>query len=108
MRKKWGMILGLAGMMILGSQGIYAAETAEAESTEPADDVEMKETDKDMENTVDIESRIKKGGFSAGVSVHDPSIIKDNGTYYIFGSHMESAKSTDQFFIRSKCAESIV
>ena len=49
MRKKWGMILGLAGMMILGSQGIYAAETAdstaetaEAESTEPADDVEMK------------------------------------------------------------------
>ena len=102
MRKKWGMILGLAGMMILGSQGIYAAETAdstaetaEAESTEPADDVEMKETDKDMENTVDIESRIKKGGFSAGVSVHDPSIIKDNGTYYIFGSHMESAKSTD-------------
>ena len=80
MRKKWGMILGLTGMMILGSQGIYAAETAdstaetaEAESTEPADDVEMKETDKDMENTVDIESRIKKGGFSAGVSVHDPS-----------------------------------
>lgn len=60
MRKKWGMILGLTGMMILGSQGIYAAETAEAESTEPADDVEMKETDKDMENTVDIESRIKK------------------------------------------------
>lgn len=102
MRKKWGMILGLTGMMILGSQGIYAAETAdstaetaEAESTEPADDVEMKETDKDMENTVDIESRIKKGGFSAGGSVHDPSIIKDNGTYYIFGSHMESAKSTD-------------
>ena len=49
MRKKWGMILGLTGMMILGSQGIYAAETAdstaetaEAESTEPADDVEMK------------------------------------------------------------------
>ena len=66
MRKKWGMILGLTGMMILGSQGIYAAETAdstaetaEAESTEPADDVEMKETDKDMENTVDIESRKK-------------------------------------------------
>ena len=52
MRKKWGMILGLTGMMILGSQGIYAAETAdstaetaEAESTEPADDVEMKETE---------------------------------------------------------------
>ena len=30
------------------------------------------------------------------VSVHDPSIIKDNdGTYYVFGSHITTAKSTD-------------
>ena len=30
------------------------------------------------------------------VSVHDPSIIRaDDGTYYIFGSHMAAAKSTD-------------
>jgi arabinan endo-1,5-alpha-L-arabinosidase len=30
------------------------------------------------------------------VSVHDPSIIKnDDGTYYVFGSHIEAAKSTD-------------
>lgn len=29
------------------------------------------------------------------VSVHDPSIIKDNGTYYVFGSHIEAAKTTD-------------
>ncbi|MBQ6250507.1 RICIN domain-containing protein [Ruminococcus sp.] len=29
------------------------------------------------------------------VSVHDPSIIKDSGTYYVFGSHIEAAKSTD-------------
>ena len=28
-------------------------------------------------------------------SVHDPSIIKANGTYYVFGSHLASAKSTD-------------
>lgn len=35
--------------------------------------------------------------FSAGrrVSVHDPSIIKDNGTYYVFGSHIEAASSTN-------------
>ena len=25
------------------------------------------------------------------VSVHDPSIIKDNGTYYVFGSHIDAA-----------------
>nr|WP_186578111.1 glycoside hydrolase family 43 protein [Aquibacillus kalidii] len=29
------------------------------------------------------------------VSVHDPSIVKDGDTYYVFGSHIESAKSTD-------------
>ncbi len=30
------------------------------------------------------------------VSVHDPSVFKDkNGTYYVFGSHIDAAKSTD-------------
>lgn len=29
------------------------------------------------------------------VSVHDPSIIKDGKEYYVFGSHIEAAKSTD-------------
>lgn len=30
------------------------------------------------------------------VSVHDPSIIKaEDGTYYVFGSHLEAARSTD-------------
>ncbi len=30
-----------------------------------------------------------------GVSVHDPSIVKADGKYYIFGSHMEVAVSDD-------------
>jgi arabinan endo-1,5-alpha-L-arabinosidase len=29
------------------------------------------------------------------VSVHDPSIVKAGNTYYVFGSHIEAAKSTD-------------
>ncbi|GLX66789.1 LamG-like jellyroll fold domain-containing protein [Paenibacillus glycanilyticus] len=29
------------------------------------------------------------------VSVHDPSIVRDGDTYYVFGSHIEAAKSTD-------------
>lgn len=29
------------------------------------------------------------------VSVHDPSIVKDGDTYYVFGSHIEAAKSQD-------------
>ena len=36
---------------------------------------------------------LKKPKFS--VSVHDPSIIKEGDTYYVFGSHIEAAKSTD-------------
>ena len=29
------------------------------------------------------------------VSVHDPSIVLDKGTYYVFGSHIATAKSQD-------------
>ena len=29
------------------------------------------------------------------VSVHDPSIVRDGDTYYVFGSHIEAAKSAD-------------
>lgn len=29
------------------------------------------------------------------VSVHDPSIVKEGDTYYVFGSHIEAAKSKD-------------
>ena len=28
-------------------------------------------------------------------SVHDPSIVKDGSTYYVFGSHLAAAKTTD-------------
>ena len=38
---------------------------------------------------------IKKDSVSSGVSVHDPSIIRVDDTYYIYGSHMAAAKSDD-------------
>ncbi|WP_400245873.1 glycoside hydrolase family 43 C-terminal domain-containing protein [Niallia sp. JL1B1071] len=48
------------------------------------------------------EKQVKAEGFQADsiefqhVSVHDPSIIKaKNGSYYVFGSHIAAAKSTD-------------
>ena len=39
----------------------------------------------DADNSIDFQN----------VAVHDPSIVEDNGTYYIFGSHLAAAKSTD-------------
>lgn len=38
---------------------------------------------------------IKTADITAGVSVHDPSVIEVDGTYYIFGSHMSGASSED-------------
>lgn len=32
---------------------------------------------------------------SSGIAVHDPSILEADGMYYIYGSHMTCAKSTD-------------
>lgn len=40
-------------------------------------------------------SEIAQGNVIAGISVHDPSIVKAEGNYYIFGSHMEAAQSSD-------------
>lgn len=38
---------------------------------------------------------IATGAVNSGVSVHDPSVLKVDGTYYIFGSHMSAAKCED-------------
>lgn len=38
---------------------------------------------------------LKMGNQVMGVSVHDPSVVKSDGKYYIFGSHMEAAVSED-------------
>ena len=105
MRKKWGIILGLTGMMLLGSQSIYAAEAADgtAETTDAANE-------KKQQAQMILRAGLRKADSTAGVSVHDPSVIKDNDTYYIFGSHMESAKSADLrnwigFFFRGQRRE---
>ena len=44
--------------------------------------------------TVNMDS-IKTGVINGGESVHDPSILKVDDTYYIYGSHRSAAKSTD-------------
>lgn len=41
------------------------------------------------------ENKNPDGPLTENVSVHDPSIIKDEDTYYIIGSHLAFAKSND-------------
>jgi len=40
-------------------------------------------------------SKVSVGNKIAGLSVHDPAIVKDGDNYYIFGSHMAAAESND-------------
>ena len=47
-----------------------------------------------LDFTVNL-SGIKKGGVSSGISVHDPSILEANGTFYIYGSHMTAARGNN-------------
>lgn len=43
----------------------------------------------------DEEDMVYRPESAGSVSVHDPMIIKDDGTYYLFGSHLAQAKSDD-------------
>ncbi|MDE6909472.1 MAG: glycoside hydrolase family 43 protein [Lachnospiraceae bacterium] len=38
---------------------------------------------------------VEQKNAALGISVHDPSIVKSEDNYYIFGSHMEAAQSAD-------------
>lgn len=62
-------------------------------TTEVAENVTESETPEntDYNFTVSYDG-IQTGDVSSGVAVHDPSIYEEDGTYYIFGSHMSAAK----------------
>ena len=47
-----------------------------------------------LDFTVD-KDKIPTGDVTSGASVHDPSVLRVGDTYYIYGSHMTAAKSTD-------------
>lgn len=51
-------------------------------------------SDETTDNIEDIDD-ITKAANNAGVSIHDPSLEKFDGTYYLFGSHMTGAWSDD-------------
>lgn len=59
----------------------------EMESTAVPESVAVQQAAEEEKETVEVPV--------SRVSVHDPSVVYDKGTYYIFGSHMAWAKSTD-------------
>lgn len=108
-RKKWSAlgigILLAVGLAACGStQGAQTAEdgsedaqTQEGDTenaTAEEEESEVGELPADLDFTVNLDG-IKTAKIEAGVSVHDPSIYKVDGKYYIFGSHMSTAVSED-------------
>lgn len=109
-RKKWSA-LGISVLLVFGlaacgsSQGAQTAESGDAgaqtkasgetENTPATEEgSEVGQLPADLDFTVNYDG-IKTAKIEAGVSVHDPSIYKADGKYYIFGSHMSTAVSED-------------
>ncbi|MCM1183953.1 MAG: glycoside hydrolase family 43 protein [Roseburia sp.] len=84
------MLGGCGGNAGTQEPGIGEPDETVAEPASEAADTEESE----REETEEKEEKMTEVSYSR-VSVHDPSVVYDNGTYYIFGSHMAWAKSTD-------------
>ena len=108
MRRKGLTLCGLGVLLVFGlmacgtSQDTGTSGSAGADTdagTEEEATVAMEESGAgglpvDLDFTVNYDG-IKTAKIDAGVSVHDPSIVKVDGKYYIFGSHMSTAVSED-------------
>lgn len=91
MKNRWTRITALILMlaMLVCMMGCEDEKNPQESTQEETPLVEF-----DYDFTVNMDE-IAKGVVSSGVSVHDPSVLKANGTYYIYGSHMASAYSSD-------------
>lgn len=108
MKKKGLTACGLSVLLAFGlvacgtsqSAGEQAPESAETDGAQEDAAVGTEEENTagglpaDLDFTVSYDG-IKTAKIEAGVSVHDPSIYKVDGKYYIFGSHMSTAVSED-------------
>ncbi len=96
-----GILAALGGTACGSTQDAGGQESAETdagteEETAVAAEEESgaEELPEGLDFTVDYDG-IETAKIAAGVSVHDPSIVKADGKYYIFGSHMSTAVSED-------------
>lgn len=99
------LALGALAGVLAGGAIAFTAEFAGGKP--PAKPAGMVQDKKDKKEKPEVEEEyanadftvnldgIKTNTIKAGVSVHDPSIIKIGDEYYIYGSHMTAAKSKD-------------
>lgn len=91
----------MSAVLMLSACGSVPAETAADQDAEgtvtdgSAEDVSQEINEMTYDYTMKL-SDLPTGDVSApGVAVHDPSILKADGKYYIYGSHMSAAVSDD-------------
>lgn len=99
-RRKAELSCVLCAAMVMG---LTACGTS-AQTATNGDDTQSSEAGTETEgatvNLADLDFTVSYDGIAtakieAGASVHDPSIIKSDGKYYLFGSHMSTAVSDD-------------
>ena len=83
------------GLTACSASSDTAAADAKATEDGATEGIANEETVAEKNYTVSTSDIAKADISSSGVSVHDPSIVEDNGEFYIFGSHMTAAKSSD-------------
>ncbi len=91
MKKK---LIVLMGVTMLGAMMMFSAC-----SKDKTDDKEQTVTDDKKEETPNFKDpiiKIENPSKFNRVSVHDPTIVRgEDGTFYLFGSHLAASKSTD-------------
>ena len=85
MNRRLCKILALVLLFVMVT-GLCACAGDTAETEPPMEDLSVYDFTVSYDNIV-------RGNMSSGVSVHDPSVLKADGKYYIFGSHMASASA---------------
>ena len=83
------IIVGTMLLAMLGSMTSCGNTDAGSHDTPDAE-----EKLEDMDFTVNLDG-FEVSKYSAGISVHDPSIVASDGKYYIVGSHMTMAYTSD-------------
>lgn len=101
MKKKAFLACALSAAMMLGVAACGSDESGQngdgaAQTEDGASDADEAagEVPEGLDFTVSYDG-ISTSKIEAGASVHDPSVIKVDGKYYIFGSHMSTAVSED-------------